>query len=289
MGQTSTAAFDLGQLHEHLPAKFSYEWQQTPASRAVGHSIPRYLIEHGQNTFEDLEQDAERLSLERPLATLSASALRALQPGRVFRCNTEDLYEGMSECQGCDVLVTMASGIKPWHFASQLRHSLKHHIVVDQTLSQLRFAFDARQAIGEAPNWPAICALPGHSSITEAEPLARHDAIYRSIRAGRIEWRFETSFINADLLTQTFRIADLIQGYRPRKLVFWYSNIFQPFFNSRFSEDRYQVEASFARLMLRRFPGALLYNANRRPVRPGNGYGPSAFAERHLRRLGISC
>jgi|HubBroStandDraft_1064217.scaffolds.fasta_scaffold02267_2 GT2 family glycosyltransferase len=269
-GQSTSLLFKTGQLHEHLAAKFPSALETTTPVHAGNRAIPRYVIAQGRETFQELEQDGERIILERPLDKLSSEALRAVMPGWVYRCNTEPVCACISEAQGCDTLVAVASGIKPWHFANKLRHSLTRLILIDSSLSQLRFAFEALQAIGDAPNWSTLCRLPGYSSLPDEEFRTQHDVLYETVRAGRNEWRFETIFLHCDLLTQTFRLLDFIKTHRPHKMLFWYSNIFQPHFDSfgeQFSEDHHGIEISFLRLMQQEFPGILLYNSRREPAR----------------------
>jgi hypothetical protein len=265
-GQSTGDFYKIDGLREYLTARFPRALEKTTTLLAGGGSVPRYLIEQGRDTFQDLKQDDQRIALERPLDQLSPEALRAVTPGWVFQCNTEGVCERISEAHGCDMLVAVASGIKPWHFANELRHNLKCLILLDVSLPQLRFAFEAFEAIGEAPSWSVICQLPGYSFMRDEVSQAWHDEIYKKICAGRNEWHFKTIFLRCDLLTQTFRLVEFIKAHRPRKLLFWYSNIFHPFFGQRFSEDHSKVEMSFVRLMRQEFPGVLLYNSHREPA-----------------------
>ena len=265
-GQSNSLFFKLDQLQKYLTAKFPRALEKTTPVRAASGAIPRYVIEQGRDTFQDLERDEERIALEPPLDQLSPEALRAVTPGWVFRCNTEGVCESISEAQGCDMLIAVASGIKPWQLANELRRTLKYLILIDVSLPQLRFAWEAFEAIGRAPSWSAICQLRGYSSMPDKATRVRHDELYETIRAGRNEWRFETIFLHCDILTQTFRLLEFIKTHRPRKVLFWYSNIFHPYFGQRFSEDHHKVEMSFVRLMQREFPGVLLYNSHREPA-----------------------
>lgn len=265
-GQPTCISFKADGLNEHLVARFPGAFESALPIRSDSYVIPRYIVRLGRDTFQELAKDEERLSFERPLEQFRAEALRTLTRGRVFRCNTEEIYESLSEAHGADTLVAVASGIKPWYLANELRSSLKQLILIDKSLAQIHFAFDAFESIGEAESWSEICRLPAYTSLATDDSLPRHDYLYEAVCADRSEWRFETVFLRCDLLAQTFHLVEFIKKYPTRKLVFWYSNIFHPFFGQRFSEIHHQLETSFVRLMQREFPGILLYSSGREPA-----------------------
>lgn len=265
-GESTTRVYKLHQLRRHLIVRYPRGLQSTTAVPVPSDVIPRYAIQQGQHLFEELGRARDRLAFERPLAPMRHHALRAAAPGWAYQWNTEPVGESFPEALGCDTLVAVASGIKPWHLANELRSSLKRLVLIDASLPQLRFAFQAFEANSHAQSWSAICQIVPQTSIPDEAYRHQHDLLYERLRACRHEWNFEPTFFHCDVLAQTFRLIELIKAYRPRKLVFWYSNIFHPYFGERYTEDHDHIETDFVRLFHRQFPGVLLYNSCRDPI-----------------------
>jgi hypothetical protein len=227
----------------------------------------RHLRNHaGTDLFQRLGERPLFRHCEPPAEEISDQQLSSAREGWVYRCNNEPIELDLSAAIGCQTLVSVAAGIKPWWIANALRRTLRQMIVVDSRVPQLAFAHHAMQAIGQAPSWSALCDDLPFRSIDDLPLRPFHNRLYRELRTTRTEWNFTTHFIAANLQTQTFGVLELLRKFAPGETCFWYSNIFRPYTRPGHSEHHAGVEYSFLELCKTALPGLVCFNAGLRPV-----------------------
>jgi hypothetical protein len=225
-----------------------------------------FAITEGENTYQALQALGHPERLEAELRRLDPNALDHLPRGWVYRCNNEPVRINLTAGAHCDTLVAVGSGIKPWYLAHALQPGIRRFIIFDQNLAQLRFAGEAWRALGNASSWDEIGGLVEYRSEDDRRYRAEHNLIFEEIRAGLPRWTVAPVFVHGDFVTQTFRLIALLQSLGAARPLFWYSNVFQPYFNTDWSEHHEGVEYSFVALMRRTFPGTVMFNSGEYPI-----------------------
>jgi hypothetical protein len=220
----------------------------------------------GADTFQRLSGLGLGARLEAPIWLPDRPELEAARDGWVYRCNNELLRPDLSAAVGCDALVAVAAGIKPWHFANDLRKTLRRVVVIDSQMAQLGFAYRAFQGVEQARSWRELCDGSPYRSDKDEHLHGAHDRLFRRIRRGRGEWKFEVEFVLADIVSQTLGLVEHLKRKGIVRPVFWYSNIFQPYVGEGLAEHHAGLEYSFVTLIRREFPGAVLFASGRKPV-----------------------
>ena len=220
----------------------------------------------GEDMFQRLQALGNAVRFESEPIVLDERQLDREYEGWVYRCNNEPLDVDLTAARGCDALVAVAAGIKPWYMANALRETLRQVVIFDSHKPQLGFAYRTWKGLGSARNWGELCDGSGYRSVEDRHLRSAHEELFPAIKRTRQEWEFPVTFVVANILTQTLGLIEYLKSAGVKRPVFWYSNIFQPYIGEGLSEHHAGLEYSFGLLVRDAFPEAVLYGAGTKPV-----------------------
>lgn len=253
----------FGQIGRDWEAIYHPDFETANTSEASTDQCKKFIINRGASIFQSIQEFQTPFELERPLQILNRDIFPYIPKTKVFRANTESIPDILPEAEGYEILIAVASGMKPWYLANELRQSLRQLILIDASASQLRFAYEASNSIATAQSWSQICENSGFPPHSKEKNIHQHDLMFHKLREGQPDWRFETTYLLANIHAQTMRLLDALTELHSRKVVLWYSNIFQPNFNNLYSENHHYVEQSFLRMITERIPNILAFGSQR--------------------------